>query len=86
MTLGWVVQPQLVVVDGGPQFPGQRHAVEGLGIGFHGVQVVVTAGPLGGIHGDVGPLQQRLGRLAVLRIQRHARAGRHLNRVPAPDG
>ena len=68
--LGLEVQDELVVVDRAAQVGDQREVLAVVGVGGAVVERVAAVGALGRVHGDVGVLEQRLGVLAVLGVER----------------
>ena len=80
--LGLVVQQELPVLDPLAQLGDELQAARGGMRLARRVDRLARAGPLGRVHGDVGPPHQRLGVLAVLGEQGNADAGADVDPVP----
>jgi hypothetical protein len=80
--LGLVAQLELARRDAVAQLADQRQALAAVGVALG--PVGPDAGPLalGGVHGDVGVLEQPRGRRPVLGMQGHADAGLDAHRHP----
>ena len=68
------MQDELVVVDPAPQVADQLEVLARVAVGAVVVEGVAGVRVLGGVHRDVGVLEQRLGVLAVLGVERDADA------------
>ena len=75
---GLVVELELVAPLGMPQLRGDRQLASRVALWRLVQAVAVAPAVLGGVHGDVGMLEQRLGRVAIGRKQARADAGRHV--------
>jgi hypothetical protein len=77
--LGLVVQQQLPLVQGAAQLAQQGQPPGAVLVLFGVEQHEAGVGLLGGIHGDIGPLQQLLGITAVVGVDGHPDAGFHVH-------
>ena len=79
---GLVVQQQLALLQGAAQLAEQGQPFRAVLVLFGIEEDESGVGLLGGVHGDVGPLQQLLGVVAVFGVQRHPDAGLDVHGQP----